>query len=305
MSIAKRWPSLADQLATAAQLYGDGGFRRVADWLDEQVSYVDNADFAAQFSDHIQLPGIAPLDYAHRHICTRRGELLGGIRFYGRDIGRPFVDVVAHSFDDLDALAAVVAHEWASFAARFMRLRTTPARYRGGDALLDMTIHVARCGQMAAPDGRVKLGPFADAAEAIGLVNARYAGLAEEQPDLARNLAPQDSADLRDWHANGDLWAVVVDGVTVGALAVAQGTVGWLDGLEIQEEVIAAEHAGHGYAASAQALWARRAAERDPERLVVGTIDRHNHASRRTAIRAGRPAVLEDVFIRIPFASNA
>ena len=99
MSIAKRWPALADQLAVAETLYGDGGFRRVADWLDEQLGYVGNADFAAQFSDHIELPGIAPIDYAHRTIRTRRGELLGGIRFYGRDIGRPFVDVVAHSFE--------------------------------------------------------------------------------------------------------------------------------------------------------------------------------------------------------------
>ena len=66
----------------------------------------------------------------------------------------------------------------------------------------------------------------------------------------------------------------------------------------MKEEVISTGHTGHGYAASAQAAWAAHVAD-DPERLLIGTIDRHNHASRRTAERAGRPAVLEDVFVRL------
>ncbi len=61
-----------------------------------------DSDFARSFSDHVHLPGIASLDYAHRHIRTARGELLGGIRFYSRDTARPFVDVLAHSFDDIN-----------------------------------------------------------------------------------------------------------------------------------------------------------------------------------------------------------
>ncbi|WP_193047259.1 hypothetical protein [Mycolicibacterium baixiangningiae] len=59
-----------------------------------------DGDFARTFSDHVHLPGIASLDYAHRHIRTPRGDLLGGIRFYSRNVARPFVDVLAHSFDD-------------------------------------------------------------------------------------------------------------------------------------------------------------------------------------------------------------
>ena len=61
------------------------------------------------------------------------------------------------------------------------------------------------------------------------------------------------------------------------------------------------QYAGHGYAASAQREWAgRRACDGDGDRLLIGTIDGHNHASLATARRAGRPRVLEDVFLLLP-----
>lgn len=66
----------------------------------------------------------------------------------------------------------------------------------------------------------------------------------------------------------------------------------------MKEEVIATDHIGHGYAASAQAAWAAQFTD-DPSRLLIGTIDRHNHASRRTAEHAGRPAVLEYAFVQL------
>ena len=77
LNLEDRWPSLADQANVATTLFGDDGERLVAEWLDIQLGFVGDADFAAGFSDHITLPGIAPLDYAHRHLRTPRGELVG------------------------------------------------------------------------------------------------------------------------------------------------------------------------------------------------------------------------------------
>jgi hypothetical protein len=37
----------------------------------------------------------------------------------------------------------------------------------------------------------------------------------------------------------------------------------------------------------------------DPDRLLIGTIDRLNGASRITAERAGRPSILEAVFLSL------
>ena len=64
-------------------------------------------------------------------------------------------------------------------------------------------------------------------------------------------------------------------------------------------EDVDVEQAGHGYAMSAQRQWASSRAD-DGDRLLVGTIDGHNHASRATARRAGRPSVLDDVFLLLP-----
>ena len=68
------------------------------------------------------------------------------------------------------------------------------------------------------------------------------------------------------------------------------------------EEVIALEHAGHGYAASAQAAFATLPGN-DPAALLVGTIDALNVASRRTAERAGRTNVMDYLFVDLPRVS--
>ncbi len=80
--------------------------------------------------------------------------------------------------------------------------------------------------------------------------------------------------------------------------AVAPGTIGWITGQEINEEVIGAAHTGQRYATSTQCAWAHCWAP-DTTDLLVGTIDRHNHASRASALRAGRPRVLDNVFITL------
>lgn len=154
---AHSWPSLGDQLAVASALYGNT--RCVDSWLAEQFSYVDDLSFARQFSDHISLRGIAPLDYAHRLIETSHGDLLGGIRFYNRDIRRPFVEVIAHSFNDLGAMTDAVAQEWAPFGMYHARLRTSPGRFSGRGVELDQTIHAAPAGRMAGVDPGVELAP--------------------------------------------------------------------------------------------------------------------------------------------------
>jgi hypothetical protein len=149
MSFATRWPSLADQLDLATTLYGRRGPRMVFDWLDHQLSLVDNIDFAREFSDHIELPGIRPLDYAHRVVRTQHGDLVGGIRFYNRDVRRPFVEIVAHSFEAVDTLAGCVRTEWSMFCPAHMRLRAKPGRIEGDGVVLDHSIHVGRYGQMS------------------------------------------------------------------------------------------------------------------------------------------------------------
>lgn len=294
--LSAEWPSLVDELELADTLFGDRGHTLVASWLEGETARVDDMEFARLFSDHIELPGVRAEDYLHRRIRTPSGKLLGGIRFYGRDVSRPFVEIIAHSFDDLDRLCDCVSREWSEFAPPFLRLRALPGRLTGANTLLDESVYVARYRDMRSPASHVWLEPFDRFGDAEAIVAARYRALGLDDPGLARNVFASSGADLAEWHEAGQLRAIRTRDTTVGLLAVAPGSIGWIDGDEINEEVIAVDHCGHGYAAHAQAAWAADAAH-DRSRLLVGTIDRLNTASRRTAEAAGRRRVLDVVFV--------
>lgn len=298
MQLSVDWPSLADEFELSDALFGRGGYALVASWLDGELSRVNDMEFARLFSDHIDLPGVHAENYLHRRIRTSSGTLLGGIRFHGRNISRPFVEIIAHSFEDLDRLCDCVSREWSMFAPPVLRLRARPGRLTGANVVLDKSIYVGRQRDMHPPASHVWLDLFDRVEDAEAIVNTRYQRLAIDDPALARNVFPSTAADLRTWHNSGQLRAVRTGDTVVGLLAVVPGRIGWIDGDEINEEVIAVEHRGHGYASLAQAAWAAHDA-RDHRQLLIGSIDRLNTSSRRTAQTAGRRRVLDTVFVSL------
>lgn len=293
------WPSLTDQRDVATGLYGhDRGNRLVADWLDDQAAKVDNTEYARQFSDHITLPGVVPADYAHRMIGCRAGNLLGGIRFYRRNPDRPFVEVIAHSFTNLEALRDCVRTEWSMFSPLDLRLRIRPGALTSPHVRLDVSIHAAPYAHMTPPDSRVVLQPFVHVDDAITLVQKRFEHLRETRPDLYANVTPAEPDDIRAWHTADQLRSIVADNHVVGLLAIVPGAVDWIVGEEVHEEIVDAAFGGRGYAASAQSGWAHTVAH-DRSVHLVGTIDHLNVASRKSAQHAGRPRVLDDVFVAL------
>jgi hypothetical protein len=313
----QEWPSLAAQVGLSKQLFDATGPNRLQVWLDEQITRIDDSAFARQFSDHITLPGIAEQDFNHRHVRTRSGSLLGGIRFFGGDKARPFVEIVAHTFEEsaegIEALVELVAREWQAFKPRHLRLLLVPEQLHSFNSarpfnsirpfnsarpiLIDMSVHAARYKDMLAPDGRVGLAAFKTADDAINLVQERYRDIAEHQPELAQNISAADAKDIRAWYDAGQVRAITACNKTVGLLAIAPGAIEWLDGDEINEEVIATPHIRNGYAAEAQKVWAAEA--KNQNCLLLGTIDRLNPASRKTAEAVGRKSVLNYVFINL------
>lgn len=287
-------------MALADRLFGSSAPVLLRAWFGEQIERITDPGFARRFSDHIVLPGVVPGDYNHRIVRSARGGLLGGIRFYGQDVTRPFVDIIAHDFEDWTALRACVASEWAAFAPLHLRLLLAVGTTYPPGAHVDLTIHAARYCDMAPPDDRVTLRTFADAEEAVTMVAARYEDLARTDPALARNVSPAAPDDLRRWHGEGRVRAIraVTDDSAqiVGLFTAAPGSVEWIEGDQVNEEVVMGPFAGRGFAASAQRAWAARR-DVDSYRFLVGTIDGLNVASRRSATRAGRGAVLDYVFL--------
>ncbi len=296
------WPSLRPQVALSKTLFGARGAGLLERWFEQQIERITDPAFARLFSDHINLPGIASGDYAHRFIQTKAGKLIGGIRFYSGDLARPFVEIVAHNFQDLKALQDCVSTEWAAFAPHHLRVLVASGKVLPPHAEIDTTIYAARLRDMSAPDNRVTLARFMNLEDAVALVTARYADLARSDPALARNIGAADQDDLQRWQDAGQLWAIrpAPDGTkaSVGLFAASPGAVEWIEGDEVNEEIVLSQYSGHGLATSAQCTWAARA-DADQDRLLVGTIDGLNIASRRSAQKAGRAAVLDYVVFPI------
>ncbi len=184
------------------------------------------------------------------------------------------------------------------FAPPVLRLRTRPDRLTGVNVVLDESIYAARYRDTRTPARHVWLEPFDRVEAAEAMVRARYQRLMTDDPELARNVLPATADDLRLWHKAGQLRAVRAHDTVIGLLAIAPGQIEWIDADEINEEVICVDHTGKGYAAFAPAAWSAHIAH-DPSRLLVGTIDRLNMASPKTAQRAGRRRVLDAVFVSL------
>lgn len=269
----------------------------MADWFAQEEGRVDDPGFARLFSDHICLPGIASLDYAHRHVSVRAGSLIGGIRFYCQDITRPFVEVIAHDFDDLTALAQVVSMEWRTFAPQRLRLLVMPGASMPATADLDMSLYAARYGDLSPPSQEVQLGAFDNPDQAMALIQNRFDMMARENPAMRCHVSPIPSDKLIEMWEAEQVHRIAANGqAVVGLIAAAPGQIGWIAGDEIIEEVVAICHSGHGYAAAAQYALSRYHTNR-PDTYLIGTIDSLNVASRRSAERAGRKRILDYVFL--------
>lgn len=298
VGLVEQWPSLRDQVVVAERLFGPSGPRMVGEWVAEQAGFIDDGDFAKTFSDHVHLPGIASMDFAHRHIRTPRGIC---------SVGSDFTRATSHARSSM-------SWHTASTTSTPDRMRTSRmvAVQRPLPACADSTPPAGRsAGRVARQEhsrrpmsrhGTVRWPRHTATVRypevALDVVADRFAQLAAADPALSNNLSPAAPDDLRYWHAHQQLWAITRGIDTIGVFAVAPGALGWITGQEINEEVISVAHAGQRYATSAQCMWAHRWAT-DTTDLLIGTIDRHNHASRATALRAGRPRVLDNVFIRL------
>jgi hypothetical protein len=306
-SLCKHWLSLRAHIQLAQSLFGPGGPARVEAWFAAQLDRVTDPDFAQLFAEHITLPGIAEADFNHR-IVERDGlRLLGGIRFFGGDVARPFVEAIAWAGVgapvDWHAACRVVAEEWRAFRPRSLRVCLPASAALPEGAEIDNAAHVASYGAMARhargeADG-VQLAPLTDLEAGLELVARRYRESAAADPVLARNIAPVSRQELARSMADGHAFAIMDGGEMAGLLATEPGEIEWIEGDVVLEEVVASAHAGRGLAVAAQRALAARM-RHAPDRLLIGTIDGRNAASRITAERAGRPAILRYAFLPLP-----
>ena len=278
-ALVAEWSSLADQLDFIEQFFGASGRVEAAESIRQSLSA--EVDSAAQLEAHRRyvVSGAVPADYGPRAVGTPRGSVFGQIHDRRVNIAGPFVDVVAHSFEDLDELRAAVACGWSVFSPRFLRLRTRPGAHRRPDSRVLRTSYAARCVDMVNPDGCVELSRFKNLDEAMVLNSA------------------WGDCEIEHWQECGHMWAIRSGGEVMGALVISKSSGGSLPTYEVEDKFVVPEHRGNGYSAAAQAVWAKTMASVDPAAVLLGSIDPDNHASVRSATRAGRRAVLDTVLV--------
>jgi L-amino acid N-acyltransferase YncA len=282
--------------------------RDLAAWAEPSLDLVEDASWGAAVRDAVQLPVADPLLWANRHVQLSSGHwAVTGIRFRGRDVTKPFVDVIATDVaPDAAGIAelAEVLPVYRDFAPLCLRVhlpgdaRTAPAP-DGSTAVPDLLV-------VAAPVARVAEGPASGAAdvelvrtEPVGAavrVAAAYDGLRRSEPDLDQWATAADEDALADADDEGLLFDVVVDGRTAGVVAVTRDDAYGLTGFGVEEIVLDAEHRGHGYGPLVLRQLAR-ALPAAPADVLWGHIHPGNTPSLRNALASGREVVSSMVWV--------
>lgn len=283
--LLREWPSLADQLEYIHRFFGPEACDRSAAAKRDHFAKIR----ASQESASPGEPGGVV-----RFVETPRGSLFGR-PYPALDSDEMAVDVWAHNFASLDDLAAAAAEAWAAISPEFLCLTRSPGRIRLRDSQIRSVVYSARCADMSAPVSPVDLVRFdgPDQAQRI---------LEEFLDDPAALAAPGSTlpavAELPRLHEDGELWAIHASGRIVGLLALSRRQADHIPALySVEEKFVAPEYRGKGYASSALSVFAQQVAAADPSAVMSGTIHGLNLPSRRSAVRAGRIAVLEKVLV--------
>jgi RimJ/RimL family protein N-acetyltransferase len=277
--------------------------RWLREWLEQQQARISEPDFAAAFRQVFEHYDAPPDAYLQRLIEAPEGRALAGIRFFNLNPDQPFVELLAWDGPSPEPWLPRIRSEWSVFRPFAVRaLLEVAPRVEG--VRVDMTLHGARCGEMHKPEAGtgMKLRPVVDASAAIALIDAVHADLRQRQPALGRQITALDAEGL-DWCLeHGRALFITIEDTVAGLIACAPDRIDFLKGQVVFEEVVSPLFRGRGLASAAQCALAEQLHAENPDALLLGTIAHNNPASRRSAERAGRSALLGYYFL--PFGDQ-
>lgn len=305
---AQRWVSAEIKQWSPAWL------ENLARWLESDVALVGDAAWGAQIRDLVKLPIPDPLAWANRRIELADGHwAIAGIRFRGRDVEKPFVDIIATSLPPeaarIEALAEVLPH-FEDFAPLCLRVNIPESTLSAaelseaedfhGDAESELLI-------VASPIDEMKMRPHAllfdattlipcsthDAAELTAEI---YGELAASRPQLREWATPADAQSLEEAAEQGLLFEIRVNGETAGIVAAERQDAYGFTGFCMQEIALNAAHRGRSIGvATLQHLV--RALDAKPFDLLWGHIHPGNIPSLSNAQASGRKIVTSHAWI--------
>ena len=230
-----------------------------------------------------------------RH-AWRASRRLCGLRLFGGDASKPFVEVVATTAP-LDQSIDCAANVFARFNPIAVRIESAGEMRPPSARMLvpDTLVYAERAAAIARSGSAVEL-ELASLQDAERFVVECYAAFAESEPDLVGRVPPASREELEECAHEGTLGWWLLGDERAGLIGVCPATLGGLAGMLIVEECVHPAFRGRGSAAMAQRAVAAQLPRTD---VLMGTIDASNHASRRTAQAVGRRVVSQTWFASV------
>ena len=222
---------------------------------------------------------------------TPTGQALAGIRFFGGNYQRPFVQLVAwQGPTDPSPLVATLFEQWQEFSPEAVQV-LLPVEQAPTHAELDLAIYSGTCAEIAQsgpinPD--LELETVLDPEAALELVERVYVAAFEARPELDGAITPLSAEGLDLCMKEGSADWLLLNDKRIGLLTTAPDSIDWFQGSVVYERAVLPAHWGQGHATHALRRWAKQRSAKTPDAPLIGTILAANHASRRGAERCGR-----------------
>ncbi|MEX2540804.1 MAG: GNAT family protein [Trueperaceae bacterium] len=281
--------------------YGPAALRtQLAAWLSNEVERLDSEEFSNGFAEHCPVLGATPSDYRNRWLRVPGfGWALTGIRFWGLDLNRPFVAIVASTklpTDQADLASAVASLRsvYSLFTPKHVRLFLPPRA----------PLQPVRTGQfwekrfLAGRIGRLRSTPKPGGYDRLTLSAApdtsfypryqkAFQDLLVTSPQHSEYTRLESEEDLAELTRHGRLFEIFADDRWAGVTAVDRECEEGLLGYWMVEIILESHARGRGLGAAVQRQlieWLPSA----PGETLFGTIDSRNLAAIAAASRVGR-----------------
>ncbi len=257
-------------------------------------------EFAAAFAGNCKTLGVPAAQFKHKLLETSTHRLIAGIRFFGMDINRPFVEVAQlnkppESNAERDEITNLLRAEFALFKPTQWRVyQSSHLEYQFPDCEGDKRYLLGQLQTINAlpkPEGleRIRLEPAQDL-DFYPRYVAMYQSLFAERPWMPDVSRQESFEDMRDYLTEDWLYEVFIDETWAGVTAVSPGFEVGAKGYYMIEIALEKTFRGQGLGVALQRRLVMLLAEKTTARSLAlfGTIGAINTPMLKTATRVGR-----------------
>jgi hypothetical protein len=241
--------------------------------------------------------GIADTFYAHRLLEVSGRRLIAGIRFFGMDIKRPFVDVarISKPLENSDQqleISEFLSKEFAIFKpTRWRVFQASHLEYQFAGCDTDLRVIAGLLSSINAQpnpahDYRVKLKPASNL-EFYLRYQKLYQDLYAKHPWLSDVARTETLEDLQHYLEHDKVFEIFIDGIWAGITIAARDQAWGLKGWLMIEIALESGWQGQGLGVAVQRQLATQLEDAGNDTLF-GTIGAVNISMQKTAAKVGR-----------------